>query len=202
MNLKESFRYQNFLTRMVDAACVSIVDSQHCIQIKKKHLRSVVNSEASDFEEVVGVDDFPANDKVLQLLTQLLEERCKLSTAIGQAKREIGFDLDAAVETNKSRQLVAKHINCMLRNKAKKSVERGVGYKFNVDGNQAEYYYDIEVSAEEAYDRTQAKAQVRELITKADKTSSDIDAAMVNTQVDYIPPFDVNDTLEDIVAAI
>ena len=99
--------------------------------------------------------------------------------------------------------MIAKSIDRMLtRYKAKKSTERGVGYKFNVDGDQTEYYYDVEVSHEENFDRAAAKEIARKLITKADDQSSSIDAAMVNTMVDYQPPFNVNDSLEDIVATI
>ena len=38
---------------------------------------------------------------------------------------------------------------------------------------------------------------MRSVITDADKVSADIDSAMINTQVDYTPVFDVNDTFED-----
>lgn len=199
MNLKESFRYQNFLSRMIDQACSSITDRQHCLTIRKMHLCSKVNSASHDFVESVETDDFPPNDKVIHLLFRLLEERGKLSESISAAKRSIDFDLDAAVETNKTRQKIVENMNLMLRFKEKKSTERGVGYKFNVDGDQTEYFYDVEVSAEEAFDRAAAKAEVRRLITEADKISSKIDAAMVNTEVQYTPAFDVNDTLEDII---
>jgi hypothetical protein len=49
----------------------------------------------------------------------------------------------------------------------------------------------------EAYDKEGAKQYMRSVITDADKVSADIDSAMINTQVDYAPVFDVNDTFED-----
>lgn len=203
MNLKESFRYQNFLNGMISAAGASIVAPENGYIVKKVHFPSKVNGEAKDYEEVEQAEDAPKNDKVIQAMLRILDERRKLSEAIGKAKASIGFDLDAAIETNKSRQMIAKSIDRMLtRYKAKKSTERGVGYKFNVDGDQTEYYYDVEVSHEENFDRAAAKEIARKLITKADDQSSSIDAAMVNTMVDYQPPFNVNDSLEDIVATI
>lgn len=38
------------------------------------------------------------------------------------------------------------------------------------------------------------------MITAADKTSAEIDSAMINTVVDYTPVFDVNDSFEDVMA--
>ena len=40
---------------------------------------------------------------------------------------------------------------------------------------------------------------MRNLIQDADKTSAEIDAAMINTQVEYDAPFDVNDSFEDVM---
>lgn len=38
------------------------------------------------------------------------------------------------------------------------------------------------------------------MITAADKTSAEIDSAMINTVVDYNPVFDVNDSFEDVMS--
>ena len=53
------------------------------------------------------------------------------------------------------------------------------------------------MSTTEVYDKEGAKQYMRSVITDADKVSADIDSAMINTQVDYAPVFDVNDTFED-----
>lgn len=200
MNLKESFRYQNFLSSMISGASASLVTQAHCLTTTKNHLRSKVNADATDVHEAVDVGDFPANDSVLDFLLFLIAEREKLTTAIGTAKASIGFDLDAAVETNKSRQQVCRSIGMMLRFKASKRIEKGTDYKFNAEGNQTAYYYDVEVVSEEAFDRSKAKSAMRELTAKADETSAAIDSAMINTKVDYDPPFNVNDTFEDATA--
>ena len=42
---------------------------------------------------------------------------------------------------------------------------------------------------------------MKEIISDADKTSSEIDAAKVNTKVEYTPVFDVNDSFEDVMNA-
>lgn len=199
MNLKESFRYQNFLDMMMRAASASIQQRDHCLKVTKTHLRSKANPDASDVIETVEGEVFFANDDVVSFMAWLVKEREKLTTAIGAAKASIGFDIDAAIETNKFRQTVNGSIKNMLRYTPTKRVEQGRDYKFNVEGNQTPYIYEIEVVSEEAYDKTGAKTLMREMISKADEVSAAIDAAMINTKVDYEPVFDVNETFDDVM---
>lgn len=199
MNLKESFRYQNFLDMMMRAASASIQQRDHCLKVTKTHLRSKANPDASDVTETVEGEVFFANDDVVAFMAWLVKEREKLTTAIGAAKGSIGFDIDAAIETNKFRQTVNGSIKNMLRYTPTKRVEQGRDYKFNVEGNQTPYIYEIEVVSEEAYDKTGAKTLMREMISKADEVSAAIDAAMINTKVDYEPVFDVNETFDDVM---
>ena len=199
MNLKESFRYQNFVEKMLACAGNSLTEREHRLAITKNHLRKKANAEAEDMMETVDVGEFFKNDDVLKFMTMLVEERSKLTNAIGKAKASIGFDLDAAIETNKFRQTVANRVKTMLRFTASKRTERGTDYKFNVEGNQTQYYYDIEVKANEAFDRSVAKDTMRKLILEADKVSAEIDSAMINTMVEYDAPFNVNDSFEDVM---
>ncbi len=122
-----------------------------------------------------------------------------MSKAIGAAKRQREIDIAAAVETNKFRQMVSRDINKMCRCKAAKRKERGIGYKFNAEGNQNPYYYDIEITSEINFDKANAKSIARKMLADADKTSADIEFAMINAVVNYNPPFDINDGYEDVL---
>ena len=116
----------------------------------------------------------------------------------GCLRKEHGRELGKRMSENlaTTRMLSAKY-NTNFPNTPTKRVEQGRGYKFNAEGNQMPYLYEIEVSTTEAYDKTEAKQYMRSVIADADKVSADIDSAMINTQVDYTPKFDVNDTFED-----
>ena len=199
MNLKESFRYQNFLDTMMRIARESITERDHCLKVTKTHLRNKVNPDVNDVVELVACDSFFPNDEVIAFMAWLVEEREKLTTAIGLAKASVGFDIDAAIETNKFRQAVSNSISRMMRFAPTKRVESGRDYKFNVEGNQMPYIYEIEVVSEEAYDKAGAKTLMRKMISRADEVSAAIDAAMINTKVDYVPVFDVNETFEDVM---
>lgn len=200
MNLKESFRYQNFLDKLMRAACYSIQESEHAFKITKVHNKTKANPDATDLSEVVEVADFVPNDDVIRFMQWLITEREKLTKAISKAKVVVGFDIDAAVETNKFRQQANQAVKRMLSNRAIKRTERGQDYKFNAEGNQMPYYYEIEVTSTEAYDKAASKEFRRTVIAEADKASADIDSAMINSTVDYVAKFDVNESFEDVMA--
>lgn len=200
MNLKESFRYQNFLDSKLNEARYSIGDRSHALKTTKVHLKNKANPDAENITEVVEVEDFIPNDDVVAFMCWLVAERQKLTEAIFKAKASLGFCLDAAIETNKFRQYTSNAVKGMLKYSPSKKTEQGRDYKFNVEGNQTPYYYEIETSLEENFNRDTAKKVVRDMIAKADKTSADIDSAMINTVVDYEPVFDVNDSFEDVMA--
>lgn len=115
MNLKESFRYQNFLDMLMRSASVSITSKDHCLVTTKTHHYNKANPEAEDVEETISVDEFFPNDTVIAFMKWLVEEREKLTKAIGAAKASVGFDIDAAVATNKFRQEINSSIKNMLR---------------------------------------------------------------------------------------
>lgn len=200
MNLKEAFRYQNFLDRIFGAACISIEKRDHCLTQTRNHLYNKVNPDMENVkEEVKTEEDFFANDDVIQAMLFLIEEKEKLSIAINKAKESIDMDIDAAVSVNKYRQLLNKSVAFMMRLNPCTRIETGIAQKFNSTGDPVDYKYDVEVTSVEAYDRKAAKKIMKEVISEADKTSAAIDFVKVNTTVDYKPVFDVNDSFEDVM---
>jgi len=140
-------------------------------------------------------------DDVISFMEFLINEKASLTTAIDKAKASIDFDIDAATAQNKFRQTMHNSLKYMLGHVPSKRIERGIGYKFNMEGNQTEYRYDVEVSSEEAYDKSNAKSVMRRIIADADETSTKIDAAKINTVVEYEPPFNVNESFNDVMTA-
>lgn len=199
MNLKESFRYQKFLDGLMRSAASNLQNSFHSLKTTKVHLRHAVNPEAEDMTEVVEDGEFVPNDTVLAFMAHIVEEREKLSVAIGAAKANIGFDIDAAIETNKFRQQLNAAVRQMLRHVGTKRKIKEVDYKFDVNGQQVPYRYDVEITTTENYDKDAAKALMRATIAKADEVSASVDAAMINTIVGYEPPYDVNESFDDVL---
>lgn len=199
MNLKESFRYQKFLDSVMLKAATSVSVSNHCLKTTKVHKRDAANPGAGDLTEVVEVPAFVPNNTMLMFMAHLVDEREKLSIAIGKAKASVAFDIDAAIETNKFRQSLNSAIRQMMRHTPGKSKSQERGYKFDINGIQQAYYYDVEITTTENYDKNAAKSLMRSTITKADEVSAEIDAAMINTIVEYEPFYDVNESFEDVL---
>lgn len=202
MNLKEAFRYQNFLDSTMRTATSKISSTYRALKVTKKHLKSKANPDAEDdVEEIVNEDSY-SNDELIELIKTLVDEKKDVSEAIGKAKAAADIDIDAAIEANKFRQQAASAIRTMLSVKESVTTEQGRDYKFNVEGNQTPYYYEIEVSKSEAFDRVGAKATMRTLIDDSDRVSTSVDSILINTQIDFKPRFDVNDSFEDIVPSL
>jgi len=199
MNLKESFRYQKFLDGLMRSAASNLQNPYHSLKTTKVHLRHAVNPEAEDMTEIVEDGEFVPNDTVLAFMAHLIDEREKLSIAISKAKQSVGFDTDAAIETNKFRQQLNAAVRQMLRHVGTKRKVKESDYKFDINGQQVPYRYDVEITTTENYDKESAKALMRETIAKADEVSAAVDAAMINTVVEYEPPYDVNETFDDVL---
>ena len=100
MNLKESFRYQNFLESMMGEAGSSLIERTHAQEISKRHLRNKANPDAQDIEETMDFGDFYKNDDVLAFMSMLVEEKSKLTNAISRAKARLwrrGFSTCSAL---------------------------------------------------------------------------------------------------------
>lgn len=199
MNLKEAFRYQNFLSSLMISARAHIVMEDRCLKTTKRHLIRESNPDADDKEEIIACEDFVSNDTVLRFMKWIIDERYKLTRAIGLAKTKAGIYIDADIETNKIRQTACESIKRMLQYTATKKTEAGKAYKFNAEGNQSPYFYTIEVETTEAFNRDKAKELMYEIIAESDKKSSEIDSALINTVVDYEPVYSVNLSYDDIV---
>lgn len=199
MNLKEAFRYQNFLDRMMLSVRDSISQKDHALKTTETHFRSAANPEAEDRVEEVNNGEFYQNDDVIRLGLKLIDEKKTLSYAITQAKLSCGVNIDAEIETNKFRQNVVMGIKYMLGCKPGKRKTQARGYKFDINQVQVSYVYDMEVVDEDNFDRATAKEIMRRLVDESDTMSTKVEMALVNTNVDYVPPFNVNDTFDDVM---
>jgi conjugal transfer ATP-binding protein TraC len=139
--------------------------------------------------------------EMAEFLLFLLDEREKLSAAIHQAKVSLplGAGLDGEVSLNGKRQEIATLLRHMagLRNGEVLISNGGVGYRFNNEGNQVSYRCDVKRVTTINFDRNKIRKMCADLSKKSDETSAALDAALVNTPVEYEAPFDVNETFAE-----
>lgn len=198
MYLKEAFRHQNILASLAMSAYGFLTTTQNVMHIKEEHLRSKANPDAEDevLENRERTTPYSAND-VIRFLVSLTEEREKLTLAISAAKKSTGIDLDAEVAFNKVRQRTAEWLKGLASLRSSEITSTASGYKFNAEGNQIRYTYDVRRIATIDFDRNYVKKQMEELSGVAECTSTDIDRLMINTPVDYEPLYANTDTFDD-----
>ena len=139
--------------------------------------------------------------EMAEFLLFLLDEREKLSAAIHQAKVSLplGAGLDGEVSLNGKRQEIATLLRHMagLRNGEVLISNGGVGYRFNNEGNQVSYRCDVKRVTTINFNRNKIRKMCADLSKKSDETSATLDAALVNTPVEYEAPFNVNETFAE-----
>ena len=205
MNLKEAFRYQNKLQRLMEEAEDILRRDRNVVKVTETALLHKVNPDAADETTVEPADTVYADQitDIAVLLMFLLGERERLSRAIRVAKQNMDMDFDGEVSLNTRRQ----ELTAIFRNMAQlRSSETlipgsGVGYKFNAEGNQVSYRCDLKKVTTINFDRNKVRSYATALSRRADQVSAELDKQMVNTEVDYEPPFDVNDTFSEVLAS-
>ena len=203
MNLKEAFRFQNKLQSMMDEAQSILGSTANITKVQNTYLRKKVMPEAENETTI----DAPATEYseqitlVAEFLLHLLSEREKLSVAIFQAKAGLNLPagLDGEVSLNSKRQEVAGLFRRMagLRSSEVLIPNGGTGYRFNNEGNQVSYRCDVKRVTTINFDRNKIRKMCGDLSKKSDEVSAALDSVLVNTQVEYTVPFDVNVTFAE-----
>jgi tRNA U55 pseudouridine synthase TruB len=199
MNLKEAFRYQNYLETLIRSTCGYIGVKTNVMKTTQEHQKNKANPEAKT--ELIDTTSersisTPVND-IIRFLMMVTDEKVKLGNAISKAKASCGTDIDNAIATNKTKQYVSAALSNIGGIRSTERVREGKGYKFNAEGNQTTYTYDIKEVSVIDFDRNEVKRIVRNLLKDTDDVSSRVDKLMVDVEVIYNPPYDVNDSFED-----
>ncbi|MCI8718477.1 MAG: hypothetical protein K1W19_10665 [Lachnospiraceae bacterium] len=201
MNLKESYRYANYLDSLLNRAYMYLGNKGFVTTTKQNHLRSKANKEAED--EIMNVQkpfdvDFTPNN-IIDFVVKVLTEKEALSNAIAAAKASTEINIDNAVAMNKKKQGFVYILNGIVNLKPTEKTVAGRAYKFDINNEQKPYVYDITETTTIDFDRNDVKALIRKYNKECDEISSKLDAIEINTEVAFVPRWDVNDVFEDIV---
>lgn len=202
MNLKESYRYSNFLENLLDSAKNYLGRDDFVTTTKEDHLRSKANKDAEDELGVVvakQIDvDFTPN-QVIDFIVKVVNEKEKLFTAIADAKATTEINIDNAISLNKRKQSIIFTFQMLANRKPKEIQTTGRDYKFDINGEQKPYNYNINKITSIDYDRNTVKNLIKKYRKECDEISSKLDEIEITTQVNFTPLFDVNDSFEDLI---
>ena len=207
MNLKEAFRFQNRLQSLMEEAQSILGCDANITRVQNTYLRKKVmkNFENETTVEAPRTEYSEQITTVAEFLLYLLREREKLTVAICRAKAglDLPAGLDGEVSLNGKRQEIAAVLRHMagLRSSEVVVPGGGVGYRFNNEGNQVSYRCDLKKVTTIHFDRRKVQKMCAALSRRAEETSSALDVALITTQVDYQPPFEVNETFAEVFCA-
>ena len=203
ITLKEAFRYQNKLQNLMAEAHSILSKEKNVTRVEKTTLQSKVNPGSEDIVTVEIPDtEFEGQiTEIAMLMMFLLNERERLSQAIRGAKEKMNIDFDGEVSLNTKRQEIAKVFQqmCEIRSSEVTLSGGGIGYRFNSEGNQVSFRCDLKKAVSINFDRNKVRTYANGLNKKADWISAELDKALVNTEVVYDAPFDVNSSFADVL---
>ena len=168
---------------------------------------SVVKKNAvAKFDETIEVQkpydvEFTPN-QVIDFVVKVLDEKEKLSDAIAEAKSTTEINIDNAISMNKKKQGFVSVLNGIADIKPSETKTTSKSYKFDINGEQKPYVYDVNRKISIDFDRTDVRNLIKKYLKETDEISSKLDLIEITTQVDIEPRFDVNDKFEELVVAM
>ena len=201
MNLKESYRYANFLDRILATAYTYLNNKGFTTSTKQNHLRSKANPDATD--EIIEVQkpydvDFTPNN-VIDFVVKVLNEKESLANAIAIAKANTEINIDNAIAMNKKKQGFVSVLNGIADIKPSETKTTAKGYKFDINGEQKPYVYDVNRKTSIDFDRTDVRNLIKKYLKETDEISAKLDLIEITTIVDFTPTWDVNEKFEELV---
>ena len=201
MNLKESYRYANYLDGLLSTSYTYLRNKGFVTTTVEEHLRKQSNPDVEN--ETIEVQkpfdvEFKPND-VINYVIGVINEKEKLSDAIAKSKTTTEINIDNAIAANKIKHGFVSVLNGMVGIKPSETTTTGKAYKFDINGEQKPYFYEICKTTCIDYNRTDARNLIKKYLKETDDISAKLDSIEINTTVEFNPLFDVNTSFEDSV---
>ena len=201
MNLKESYRYANYLDGLLSTAYTYLRNKGFVTTTVEEHLRKQSNPDVEN--ETIEVQkpfdvEFKPND-VIDFVVKVIEEKEKLSDSIAKAKNTTDVNIDNAIAMNKKKQGFVSVLNGIADIKPSETKTIAKGYKFDINGEQKPYVYDVNRKTSIDFDRTDVRNLIKKYLKETDEISAKLDLIEITTQVDFVPKWDINEKFEELV---
>lgn len=204
MVLKEAYRYQNYLDRLIAELRAQLITDDLIKKTKETHLLSKADPKLKDdIREVKSETELPytAND-LINAGVKLITEKEKLSLAISNAKKSAELDIDSAILINKAKQSFISTLSLLddIKDSEKETIARG--YTINNEGNQVELRYTLRKVTTIDFDRSSVKGLIKKYKKETNDISTKKDLIDLTTNVEYETLFDVDTSFEDVIVEL
>ena len=201
MNLKESYRYANYLDGLLSTAYTYLRNKGFVTTTVEEHLRKQSNpdveNETIEVQKPFDVEFKP--NQVIDFVVRVLNEKDKLSEAIAEAKSTTEINIDNAISMNKKKQAFVSVLNGIADIKPSEIKTTSKSYKFDINGEQKPYVYDVNRKTSIDFDRNDVRNLIKKYLKETDEISAKLDLIEITTQVDFTPTWDVNEKFEELV---
>lgn len=201
ITLKKSFELQNYLKSLFDKSIFILSYTDNITSTKQEHMRKKVYAEAED-EVIIK----PKHNDYSFTINELIDFVCyiqntmeELTKAINHAKHQGDKDFDGMIAINSRKRALLSQLIEMSNVRPKENIVSGQSVKFNEEGNQTTYSYDIKEITTIDFNRNKVKAIEKRLRKELDETSTNIDIMQLETMVDFENIFEIGDSLEDAI---
>lgn len=210
MNLKEAASYGAFLNNMIIKSQRLANSEIYCRKTTEYHNINKTNPDGVN--EVINIEQQDKMDikchMLIDLSKKLIEEKLYLNMAIEKAKSKLFIDwkednkklsLDNAISYNKQLRDLISSCDYLKNVKTVETKKMQYGYKFNVEGNQVPYQYEVITRQEIDFNKDAVLNLNKSLKEKTDRISILIDLAQTKDVIDFTPKFSKHDTIEEVV---
>lgn len=201
MNLKESYRYANYLDDLLSTAYTYLRNKGFVTTTVEEHLRKQSNpdveNETIEVQKPFDVEFSP--NRVIDFVVKVIEEKEKLSESIAEAKSTTEINIDNAISINKKKQGFVSVLNGIADIKPSETKTTSKSYKFDINGEQKPYVYDVNRKTSIDFDRTDVRNLIKKYLKETDEISAKLDLIEITTQVDFTPTWDINEKFEELV---
>lgn len=201
MNLKESYRYANYLDGLLSTAYTYLRNKGFVTTTIEEHLRKQSNpdveNETIEVQKPFDVEFSP--NGVIDFVVKVIEEKEKLSESIAKAKNTTEINIDNAISMNKKKQGFVSVLNGIADIKPSETKTTAKGYKFDINCEQKPYVYDVNRKTSIDFDRTDVRNLIKKYLKETDEISAKLDLIEITTQVDFVPKWDINEKFEELV---
>lgn len=201
MNLKEAFQYRNVLNSHFWDIKNYICNPLNGIgkQVTELHKRSEANPEAEDetrLKTFPRTYDYPA-EALVSFMQDIVDELHRLHISIELAKS--GTHVDSDIACNNYYREMGDALNRLGYIRTEEKTATGTGFKFNAEGNQVSYVYDIVYTTTPDLDVNRMRKLGRNYKTKANETSTNIDRTLIESCVYMEPKFSITDNFNEAI---
>lgn len=198
ITLKKSFELQNYLKGLYEDAIMILGRTELMTTTTQYHYRNKAYESASD-ETVVKPKPceytFTPNE-LIEFTEYLLRNMETLTHSINYAKSDV---FDGLIAVNGIKRKMLNGLIRLSGIRAKENMTIGTAFKFNADGEQTPYTYDLKEVTTIDFDRNEVKAIITRLRKELDETSERIDNMQLNTNVVFDNEFEIGESLEDAI---